>query len=291
MDPLPVVAVRPLDGRVGSTLLIRLLATSNEVVIEPGYAEGERRYLSYCLRIAEAIATPWDPALHPDVTELMFGPVDRAAPIPFEPSMIDIRRLAPKALHNLWQAVSDELHRSKPAARYYAEKLVGNAQLLFDSDIPIHLIDLVRDPRDVLCSIRAFNPGYGSLGRTAGQTDEQLLGEMTARHLDQLGLMATTPSNVRRILIRYEDMVSDLAGTAETLGAWLGLRVEAHSLATLTDQDRRHMTSRSPVESVGRWRRELATSLAKEIWRKLGAALEPLGYEESVTYRCRGQDP
>jgi hypothetical protein len=278
MDPLPVVAVRPLDGRVGSTLLIRLLATSSQVVIEPGYAEGERRYLSYCLRIAQSVATPWDPAQHPDVTQLLFGPAARTGPIPFEPSLVDIRRLAPTVLRNLWQAVSDELHRSAPAARYYAEKLVGDTQLLLDSNIPIHLIDLVRDPRDVFCSIRAFRAGAGRFGRTADQTDEQFLKHMRARHHDQLRAMASTPSNVRRTLIRYEDMVTDLAGAAEALGASLGLRLDAEALLPITGQERQHMTSRSPVESVGRWRHELSPSLAHELWQEPGPILEPMGY-------------
>ncbi len=273
-----MIAVRPLDGRVGSTLLIRLLATSSQVVIEPGYAEGERRYLSYCLKIAQSMATPWDPAKHPDVTELLFSPADRTGPIPFAPSLVDIRRLAGTALHNLWQAVSQELHRSVPAASYYAEKLVGDTDLLLESNIPIHLIDLVRDPRDVFCSIRAFNAGTERFGRAADQTDEEFLGAMTARHLDQLRVMASTPSTVPRMLIRYEDLATDLPGTAEVLGARLGLRFDAEQVLAITQQDRQHMTSSSPAESIGRWRNELSPSLAQQIWRDLGPMLEPMGY-------------
>lgn len=43
MDPLPVIALRVLDGRVGSSLVMQLLATSNEVALERAYPEGERR--------------------------------------------------------------------------------------------------------------------------------------------------------------------------------------------------------------------------------------------------------
>ena len=38
------------------------------------------------------------------------------------------------------------------------------------------------------------------------------------------------------------------------------------------------MTSRSPVESVGRWRHELSPSLANQLWRDLHPLLEPMGY-------------
>jgi hypothetical protein len=275
----PVIAVRVLDGRVGSTLLIRLLTTSTQVVIEPGYAEGERRYLSYCLRIARLIGTPWVPAQHPDATDLMFGPADLNGPIPFEPTLVDIRALAPRVLHNLWQGISDELRRSGSAATYYAEKLVGDTQLLLDSQIPVHLIDVVRDPRDVFCSIRAFNAGVERFGRSHDQSDDEFLGQMIARHGAQLRMMASTPSTVRRKLVRYEDMVADLTTTAEDLGAWLGLRLNARPLLRITDQDRQHMTSRTPIDSVGRWRRELPTPLSATLWRQLGGLLEPLGYD------------
>ena len=279
MGGLPVIAVRVLDGRVGSTLLIRLLASSEHVVIEPGYAEGERRYLSYCLRIASIIGTPWDPARHPDVTDLMFGASDRTGPIPFEPSLVDIRALAPRMLHNLWQGISDELRRAAPAARYYAEKLVGDTQLLLDSQIPVHLIDVVRDPRDVFSSIRAFHAGAERFGRHPDHSDEDFLEKMTARHLEQLRLMANTPISVRRRLIRYEDMVADLGATAEELGAWLGLQLDGRNLLAITDEAQRHMTSRTPAESVGRWRRELSPRLSDSLWRELGDLLEPMGYE------------
>ncbi len=165
MDVLPVVAVRLLDGRVGSTLLMQLLATSEQVALERRYPEGELRYLSYCLRVAEWVATPWDPTAHPGVTELLFGPADRGGPIPFTPSLVDPSRLAPSMLAGMWAAMSEELRRSTPVARYYAEKLVGDGQLLIDSAIPLRIIDLVPDPRDVFCSIRAFSGDGAGFGR------------------------------------------------------------------------------------------------------------------------------
>ena len=74
-------------------------------------------------------------------------------------------------------------------------------------------------------------------------------------------------------------MVADLTTTAEDLGAWLGLRLNARPLLRITDQDRQHMTSRTPIDSVGRWRRELPTPLSTTLWRELGGLLEPLGYD------------
>ena len=278
MTALPVIALRLLDGRVGSTLLMQLLGTSSEVAMEREYPAGERRYLSYCLRVANWVGSPWNPAEQPDSADFFFGPPDRGGPIPFSPSLLDIDRLGPPLLHGMWDAVSEELRRSTPVARYYAEKLIGNAQLLFDSDIPLHLIDLVRDPRDVFCSIRAFTAGGPGFGRKPDQSDEEFLEQMAAHHLHQLRDMANTPSNVQRTFIRYEDLVTDFPTFADKLSKWLGLQLDAAQALAATSGDQRHGTSASAANSIGRWRRQLSPALADRLWRVLGDSLEPLGY-------------
>jgi hypothetical protein len=282
VEPLPVIAVRVLDGRVGSTLLLQLLATSNEVVLERRYPEGERRYLSYCIRMAEWAATPWDPKVHPGVTELMFGPAERGGPIPFETTLVDPARLGPLMLVGMWGAISEELRRSTPSARFYAEKLVGDGRLLANSDIPLRVIDLVRDPRDVFCSIRSFTGGTAGFGHIDGQTDDEFLRQMISAHLQRLQLMRTTPPHVDRVLIRYEDLVGDFVGQADRLARRLGLGLD--SVAVLADYATRghHRTTQSVEQSVGRWRRELSTVQSRKIWDVLGGELELLGYTDDT---------
>ncbi len=154
---------------------MQLLATTDDVVVELGYPQGQRRYLSYLLRIAEWVATPWDSQIYPGVTDMAFGSTDVGGPIPFTPSLVDISRLAPSMLAGMWTAASDELRRSTPTARYYSEKLVGDIDLLLSSTISLKVIDLVRDPRDVFCSIRAFTGGRSGFGRRDDQTDDEFL--------------------------------------------------------------------------------------------------------------------
>jgi hypothetical protein len=280
VDPLAVIAVRVLDGRVGSTLLLQLLATSDEVVLERRYPEGERRYLSYCIRMAEWAATPWDPKVHSGVTELMFGSAQRGGPIPFEPTLVDPVRLGPLMLLGMWGAISNELRRSTPSARFYTEKLVGDGRLLADSDIPLRVIDLVRDPRDVFCSIRSFTGGTAGFGRIDGQTDDDFLRQMVSAHLQRLQLMRTTPPHVDRVLIRYEDLVGDFVGQADRLAQWVGLRVDPAAVLADYEQRNHHRTTQSVEESVGRWRRELSADQSRNIWDALGGELELLGYPD-----------
>jgi hypothetical protein len=284
VEPLPVIAVRVLDGRVGSTLLLQLLATCNEVVLERRYPEGERRYLSYCIRMAEWAATPWDPKVHPGVTELMFGPTDQGGPIPFEPTLVDPVRLGPLMLLGMWGAISKELRRSTPGAQFYAEKLVGDGRLLANSDIPLQVIDLVRDPRDVFCSIRSFTGGTAGFGRTDGQTDDEFLRQMVSAHLQRLQLIRTTPPHVDRILIRYEDLVGDFAAQADRLARWLGLRLDPATVLADYEQRNHHRTTPSVEESVGRWRRELSADQSRNIWDVLGGELELLGYADETPH-------
>lgn len=277
MDPVPVIAVRLLDGRVGSTLLMQLLATSDEVVLERRYPEGEFRYLSYCLRIAEWVATPWNPKLHPGVTELLFGPADLGGPLPFSPSLVDIEHLGRTVLEGMWRAFSEELRRSSPRGRYYAEKVVGDAELLLETAIPLRLVDLVRDPRDIYCSIRSRSGGTG-FGRLEGQSDDEFLEAMVATQRQRLMAMARTPPTVDRMMIRYEDLVLDLASLANELSEWLGLSLNAEAVLAGREQNRHHMTSASPKESIGRWRNELSPAEASKIWDPLASEIAAWGY-------------
>ena len=140
------------------------------------------------------------------------------------------------------------------------------------------IIDLLRDPRDVFCSIRAFTGGGPGFGRNEDQSDDTFLVQMTAAHLDRLRSMAATPPDVDRIIIRYEDMVDDLVLQASRLATWLGVHLDSASVLAAAEQRRHHVTSVSVAESVGRWRRELSPRQARLVWDVLGPDLEAVGY-------------
>lgn len=85
---VPVVGLRAVQGRVGSTLLMQFLASSPEVAIDRRYPHGEYRYLSYCSRATAAMTRPWRPDADPGFTELFFGETERFGPLPFEPESL-----------------------------------------------------------------------------------------------------------------------------------------------------------------------------------------------------------
>lgn len=276
-DLLPVVGLRLMNGRVGSTLLMQLLATSPRIVFDREYPFGEYRYLSYCARLAHVMA---DDEGRNRVTPFFFSST-AAGPIPWEPQSLDRSALAPRALRALWSACSDGFRAQAPDATLYAEKLAIDPAVVAVAGIPLRIVDLVRDPRDVLASIRAFTDrGIDGFDRTPDTDESQYLEDFVALTRERLTAPTDTAECDQRTL-RYEDVATDLHATAVTLGAWLGETLDAD--AVLADRDRydHHVTTGSVTESIGRWRRDLRPDEAERIWSGLADLLEPLGYREA----------
>jgi hypothetical protein len=251
---LPVVGVRALEGRVGSTLLMQLLGTSPDIAFDARYPAGERRYLSYCIR-AGAYLTG-EPTL--GVTPLFFS--DRFGPLPFEaPPLGAVWARA------LWSATGDELW---PGARWYAEKLAVPVDEIVAAGIPVRVVDVVRDPRDLLVSIRAFlaktgNDGFDSVADGPGGFARTL-----AERLDEMAA-----STVDRVTVRYEELVGDIQSCAARLGGWLDVELDPSALPSW-EAMAHHTTSASAEASIGRWRDELPADEA----RLLAPVAERLGY-------------
>jgi hypothetical protein len=51
---------------------------------------------------------------------------------------------------HIWSAWSEGARSGQPALRWYAEKLAVDIRQIDEASIPLRVIDLVRDPRDVL---------------------------------------------------------------------------------------------------------------------------------------------
>jgi hypothetical protein len=277
---LPIIAVRPLEGRVGSTLLLELLGTSPEVAMERGYPAGERRYASWCVREATRMTEPWVEGRHPGVTPWFFDEPPPAGPLPWTATELDLDRLRIEAVRGLWSACSASLIAERPAARWYAEKVAVPVEQLIAAGIDLRLVDLVRDPRDVLASIRAFvaKTGHDGFGRAVGEAESAFLDRFVATMHDRLALVLDPPAGVPHRVLRYEDWVPELPTAAASVGEWLGLSLDAGAVA---DQEAmaHHVTTDSVDASIGRWRQDLDPEEVDRIWSALAAHLEPLGYQ------------
>jgi hypothetical protein len=142
-------------------------------------------------------------------------------------------------------------------------------------------IFLVRDPRDTLVSVRAFDNKRGR-GEFAGQlveTDEQLVGMIRNSILDLTRLWKSRCQY--GTLVRYEDLIRS---PTNQLGAMLDA-LELDSSANIVDamvkagnettaNVNAHRTSPDVGSSIGRWKRDLEPRLQKICDEALGGLLD-----------------
>lgn len=278
------VLIRMLDGRVGSTLVMQLLGTSPEVFFDRAYPF-EHSYLTYFLRLAGVIGVEGDQER--SSTELMqafvYGNPAIVSGLPFHTRELDRAALKRATLTGVWQAFSDVAREATtPSPRLYAEKFWGDLTPVIEAGLEPIVIDLVRDPRDILCSIRAFRDKLGRdvFERSPSEGARQQLARSVAGMRFRLASFAEQLP-VPQILLRYEDLVGDLPLQAARLGDLLEVELDPGAAAQLTAEAARHMTSSTVKSSVGRWREDLSAADIQFIESQLGDRMVELGYPPS----------
>jgi hypothetical protein len=253
----PVLIDMP-NGRVGSTLLMKVLGASNQVAFDRIYPY-ESRFICHSLK---------------------------ACDLPFQTTVASADELAADSFLALWSSYSDRLKAAFPQAQYYAEKLLTDMPLgvIHASGVTPRYIELVRDPRDILVSIRAFNAkrGVQGFGRNAWSSEAEYFAWYLSSMDEQLARLGHGGDHDQdRILVRYEDLAADLPAVASRLGQWLGVDLSEASeyVSSDTVTYATHSTTSSVQSSVGRWRTELSPLDAREITERLAPHLDRLGYD------------
>jgi hypothetical protein len=157
------------------------------------------------------------------------------------------------------------LSQNQDAPVYFAEKLHPDhaANLLSQLYVGAREIILVRDLRDVLCSVHAFNGKRGTVefGRDLARDDHEYLIQ-----LRDAGLALKERWQARREhahLVRYEDLIARPVETLKSILHYLNLMPaeEASAMLDRAAEDnpnlKSHRTSTSPKASLGRWRTDL----------------------------------
>ncbi len=258
---------------------MQLLGTSDEVAFDRAYPF-ENRYLVYLLHLLHPMGEGFDPERDLSQAELIRRPPGRFGPLPFG-AQLDVVALREATMRHAWTAFSEVVRAGQPAARYYAEKMVGDFGLLDQAGIGHRIVQLVRDPRDVFASIAAFDEqrGFYGFGRQVGQSEDEFLDawmlQIRARVAAIDDQRRTEPAVIR---LRYEDLVTDLPAAAAELGAWLGVTLDARAVDAQRGELRHHMTNDDPRASIGQWRQRLSRRHRRTIERGLGDELRLLGY-------------
>lgn len=148
----------------------------------------------------------------------------------------------------------------------------------------IRPIFLLRDPRDIVVSIRSFNENRGSYDfDEAHAKDFESLVTTIGSGLRELTWQLDHCTE-RKLIVNYEDLVSSPQSVLEQIKTLVetdisGTRIK--SQPENTHQMSQHLTSESPASSVGRWRKVLTKSEQEVVNWYFQPFLSRFGYELS----------
>ncbi len=281
-------------SRDGSTLMMRMLATAPEIVVEDVYPY-ERRYLNYLWRWSALLderdwdGDGWDTtgigsiARHPGLA--MLGPPPWKPPklLDPEPGEAPIGRRAFELVWEEFSARVGERHRRDSGAdpHYIAEKHLNTWAVDLAPLPDCRLVVLLRDPRDTWVSINSFSERRGDtpLGRHLAADEDEHLAQTIDRHRHRLRWIVEQLEGDEVELVRYTELIRDPEGVAGRLSTALGVTLDPAAATADENLRRRHVTAADPEASIGRWRTDLDAATAERMTAALRPELEALGFD------------
>jgi hypothetical protein len=288
-------------GRTGSMLLMRLLCSHPEVLSYRPY-RFEQRIASYWIDALLTLANPVSflrgvaPQAGPE-EPLWWTGADTAMPSALrdEPVQEWLGGEAVEALAAVSQQRIDALYDRIAATtgageeRHFAEKSSLRVSAVAAELYPDgREVFLVRDFRDMLCSVFAFNEkrGVTGFGRAHEGTDAEYVARL-GRWAESLA-RAWERRRDRAHAVRYEDLVLDPEPALTALLRYVGVDSSPETVKGMVEELgveipelRDHPTSASAGSSIGRWRTELAPDLQAACEQAFGPALDVFGYERA----------
>jgi hypothetical protein len=286
-------------GRAGSTWLSHLLNQHPALVAYRPFKR-EPRVAAYWLEVAQALS---DPASYKQSLQPNFGrgplwwlgnwPEASRNALNDEVTAELLGRDTPEMLIELARERVEAFYRTvareqgKEAPTFFVEKSPGlrlrQMELIAETFPGMRDIVLLRDPRDVLCSILAYkekNPAAVLVRQDPG-LDDEFLERLAVSY--RAAITYTKQAGERAVVTRYEDLVAEPAETLEKMLGHLGVDSDEATIAAMLDSRFEgmevHQTAPSVDESVGRWRRDLPPETQKRVGAIFEEALEWLGYE------------
>jgi Sulfotransferase family len=296
----PAEAIQPLMvntiGRSGSTLLVTLLSSHPDVIAFSPFLKDAR------------VSTYWVNVLQ-DLSE------QSSYLAPFDPSQLDTphwwlnggrdlgdeeleRWLGGEAIDSLAGLCQSQIetfyrHLGEPESPgYFVEKYLPHQvvpDLLSELYPGAREVILVRDFRDLLCSVISFNRkrGWDAFGRSEGGDDAEYV-RTTLRQSGELLVKRLRKGAAGPQLVRYEDLVLSPEPTLVELFGQLGMNADPEVVRETirrteesTADMAHHRTTSDPAASIGRWRDDLPEEIAAVCNEELGPLLREFGYEAS----------
>ncbi|KON29265.1 hypothetical protein AC482_06950 [miscellaneous Crenarchaeota group-15 archaeon DG-45] len=177
--------------------------------------------------------------------------------------------------------------------RRWGDKSPRNVQRLdyiFEHFPRARFIHMIRDGRDVACSLRTFPRRKIVDGRIVPVRTDRPLDECIRRWVHDVNMGMRHRGDPRYHELRYEDLISDTEGVLRGLFAFLDEPYEEEVLRYYEVQDStreaikfpQNIEATQPIyqKAVGRWREEFGEE-DKRLFKRLGGVLlVDLGYED-----------
>jgi hypothetical protein len=200
----------------------------------------------------------------------------------------DLAAFCQRSIDGWYLATAAAQRQPQELLRFFAEKHFPDdyPRLMRELYPEARELFLVRDFRDMVASMRAFNArgGFGDFGRVAAADDADWLHDL------RRALLALREAWQERgdamTLVRYEDLVlrphEALPLALEAIGLDASPEMVTRLIAAASPDSpelRGHGTTASPAASIGRWRQDLAPELQGEAHAAFGDLLRDFGYE------------
>lgn len=298
-QPLMVTSL----GRMGTTWAMRLLAEHPSIVAHRAYPYElmAARYWAHQLRVLSGPAH-YECAGSPDTfaeDRWRVGPNPFYGPVVNDTPALrrwfggpQVERLAGFCVETIDAFYTElaEIQGQRPAG-FFAEKCLPDhlPPMLWELYPGAREIVLVRDIRDVVCSMLAFNAKRGnqSFGRDKARDDRDFVHNL-ARDMRRLRLSWEQRAD-RVELVRYEELVVEPEAVLRRVLRYAGLDDGDDVIAAMCEgagQEQAgldaHRTSEGPQQSIGRWRRDLAPELAEACQEEMHDTLSAFGYESEA---------
>jgi hypothetical protein len=298
LRPLMVTTI----GRTGSNLLLELLSAHPQVAACPPF-DYEAYVASYWMSVLQELAEPasylrqivpeeltrrgwWlgTQQHHPqgwvgdDIHEWIgFGAVQ------------DIAAFAQHRIDWFYGQLAASQGRSDAA--FFAEKSFPYQvpRLAWELYGDMREIFLVRDFRDMMSSIFAFNERYDANAFGKHRVKDDLEHVRVQTGVTRALVRSWRERMDGAHLVHYEDLVLQPAETIEGILDYLGVDSSPEAKGKVLDRQRAleakhasHGTSRSPEASIGRWRSELPPEVLETCDEVFREAMELFGYPRST---------
>lgn len=289
-------------GRSGTTWLMRLLSYHPQIIMSKAYPYESRPAL-YWMQMLKAMSLPTSSSDRVGDSEFKqeqqwLGRNALYNPTTTPPRVRSwVRQGYPELFASFCQQSIDTFYQNLAQSEtknkldtasnliYFAEKSPFLATPLLEIYPQGKEILLVRDFRDIVCSILAFNNkrGFQDFGRQNYNSDAEYIRALGGNITRKLAKWKNRSQQT--YLLRYEDLIlSPIKFFSDAL-KFLGLNHDISTVEKILEQAsedneqlKGHRTSASPKESIGRWKSYLNPNLQQICNEVFSEALLEFGY-------------